>query len=91
MLKWLLFPSPWKMFNPSDTYSKASQYVEVMKDICNLKDIPFLDLFHTSGLKPWEEKYNNKYFYNADGTHPNNEGQKILATKIIPFLQKNIK
>lgn len=87
----VISPSPWKMFNPSDTYSKASQYVEVMKDICNLKDIPFLDLFHTSGLKPWEEKYNNKYFYNADGTHPNNEGQKILATKIIPFLQKNIK
>ena len=60
-------------------------------EICESKGIAFLDLFHTSGMTPWDAEYNATYYYNADGCHPNDEGHKILASKITPFLQDVMK
>jgi len=83
----VIAPAPWSIYNPVDTTSKASQYVSVMKEICQDNEIPFLDLFHNSGMTPWDEEYKNQYYYNSDGIHPTNEGHQILASKIAPFIQ----
>ena len=65
----------------------TSDSPSIMKEICESKGIAFLDLYRTSGLEPWIEEQNELYYSNADGCHPNDEGHKILASKIAPFLQ----
>ena len=84
-------PAPWGSFNPDgtrDTDLLAQEYVAVMKQICENKDIAFLDLFTNSGLKPWIAEENNQYFSNGDACHPNEEGHKIIFSKMLPFLQE---
>lgn len=72
---------------PSDTTSSATQYVAVMQEICEMRNIPFLDLFHNSKMTPWDDEFKNQYYYNADGRHPNNAGHELLASSIIPFIK----
>ena len=83
----VIAPAPWATINPADTSSNASQYVSVMQEICRLRGIPFLDLFHCSNLRPWQTEQNAAYFSNADGCHPNDGGHRIIANKIIEFLR----
>ena len=72
----------------------AIAYVALLQEICNKNSIPFLDLFHNSGLRPWikavrDELYNQDAQTNDDfhGTHPNSKGHELLASKIRVFLQ----
>lgn len=71
--------------------TNAEAYTELLEQICKNRGIPFLDLFHCSGLKPWDSDYREEY-YNEDGVqdtgvHPNSKGQKQLATKIREFIK----
>ncbi len=89
----VILPQPWASMNPQEDSSgtrTSKAYIELLKEICDNKNIPYLDLYTNSGMTPWVEEYRNTYYLNADGTHPNNEGHKILASRIIPFLQNII-
>lgn len=88
----VITPTPWSDTTPhgtNDNSIKAQQYVSVMREICETRNIPCLDLFHNSGLEPWSSSFNNQYFDNADGCHPNDAGHQIVASRVIPFL-KNV-
>lgn len=59
--------------------------------VCSKYSIPCLDLFRKSNLAPWNTTANNTYFTapsasSPDGLHPNDAGHKILADKILSFL-----
>ena len=69
-----------------------SLFVEKLKEICELRGVPFLDLFHSSGMLPNEQNFKLKYFScgdsrTGDGLHPNSEGQKLFTSKIENFIK----
>lgn len=65
-------------------------YANAIKDVCANYSIPALDLYHESGLRPWNDTNNLTFFYNADGVHPNNEGHRLIARKIFDFCLRNL-
>lgn len=78
---------------PIDTTESRSllqkEYVELLGKICQLRSIPFLDMYNESNMRPWISAFNDKYYmiYTPtnvhDTIHPNTLGhQKFIAPKI---------
>lgn len=69
----------------------AEKYVQTLQDFAKLNSLPFLDLYHYSGLRPWDPEFINKYYHgtnNTDTTHPNADTMKqIIAPKIAKFIE----
>lgn len=65
----------------------AENYVNVQKQICANRGIPFLDLYHGSGMRPWNDTVKAALFGDGDGIHPNNEGIKWFAPMIREFVK----
>ncbi|MEE1186652.1 MAG: SGNH/GDSL hydrolase family protein [Acutalibacteraceae bacterium] len=60
-------------------------YVDVIKTKGEQKGIPVLDLFENLGLDPNDEKIMEKYA--PDGLHFNDLGHKVIAERLISFIQ----
>lgn len=87
----IITPCPWENIYPSATTTigrKGIAYSKALVDICAYRGIPCLDLFHCSGMRPWEANY-RALFYTGDeggGVHPDANGHRILASHIGAFL-----
>ena len=86
----VIAPTPWNgsNANPTSEPNAGSNYVQLLHDICQKRGIPFLDLFHCSGLRPWDAAY-RLLVYDKDngmGIHPNELGHKIIASHIQAFV-----
>lgn len=88
-------PCPWQYCYPggtnqTSTYGKA--YVEALRQVCERRSIPFLDLFHGSGMRPWDADFRALIYTDdpAGGVHPNAIGHSILAPKFKAFLESLI-
>lgn len=75
---------PWQNNTPEDTTSFTT-YVSKIKEICNLRGVPFLDIFHQSNLRPNDSTFRTNFM--PDGVHPNNNGYKLFANRIIEFIK----
>ena len=60
-------------------------YVDAIREVTEYYSIPVLDLYKTSGIQPAIPIIKEKYV--PDGLHPNDEGHKLLANRIIRFLE----
>lgn len=69
----------------------AEKYVQTLQDFAKLNSLPFLDLYHYSGLRPWDSDFINKYYHgtnDTDTTHPNADTMKqFIAPKIAKFIE----
>lgn len=79
--------------NPNDDTCRMAQFVEQLALICKHRGIPFLDLFHSSNLRPWHSECNAKYFscdsaLTGNGLHPNGHGHRLFYRQIMDFVQK---
>lgn len=90
----IIAPTPWQTNPTTNVNSHMNTYVEKLKQICDYRGIPFLDLYHSSNLRPEDETNRKLCFYNkveldgnGDGVHPNELGHKIIATKIREFIK----
>ena len=84
----VISPTPWETLNPLGQPNSASAYCDMIKTICSMRGIPYLDLFHNSGLRPWDATYRT-LVYSKDqgmGVHPNELGHAIIAPHIEAFL-----
>ena len=82
-----------KLQNPNDVNCNMSLLTEKLQEICQLRNIPFLDLFHSNTLQPWDDDFNAEYFScsalrTGDGLHPNSKGHKLFYKKIQEFLEE---
>lgn len=59
-------------------------YVSIIKEVTEYYSIPTLDLFSVSGIQPKVES--NRVRYCPDGLHPNDEGHKLIASRLKGFL-----
>lgn len=75
------------LYGKKSVFEKANSAI---KEVCEDRSIPVLDLFHNSGFNIPNEQTRLKYFYN-DGNlvHPNDKGHEILAKKIISWIRNN--
>lgn len=86
----VISPTPWNgsNANPTTEPNAGSQYVDMLQAICKRRGIPFLDLFHTSGLRPWDSTFRS-LAYSKDGgigIHPDETGHEIIASHIESFI-----
>lgn len=82
-------------FKPDDDTSVLAVFVEKCKIACKNRGIPYLDLFHASGLRPWDSTFNNAMFKcnasdSPDGLHPNHLGHKFFYPMVREFIKKLI-
>lgn len=75
---------PWQNNTPQDT-TIFSTYTSKLKEICELRGVPFLDLFHQSNLRPNDSTFRTNFM--PDGVHPNDDGYKLFANRIIEFIR----
>ena len=85
----IISPTPWQSSKPWDDSNSATQYVELLKDICDYRGLPFLDLYHNSGLRPWDENYRTLMYSRDDGngTHPDEKGHKLFYPQVREFMK----
>ena len=85
-------PCPWVSVNSvTGTTSKtfAENYTEALRLCCERRSVPFLDLYHYSGMRPWDSSF-EELTYTKDalhGVHPDETGHAILAPKFKAFLE----
>lgn len=78
---------------PSLPDCRLEELTTKLEQICKRRGYPFLDLFHTSGLRPDNEQSKQALFKpaegygEADGLHPNSNGQKKIYPKYLEFIK----
>ena len=90
-------PTPWAEQSNADgtiNGTHMDDYVNKIIEICKNRGIPVLDLYHESGLRPWNEDFLIEY-YNEDGVqdtgvHPNSKGHKWIYPMFKQFLKQFI-
>ena len=66
-----------------------SPFADAIVETCEHFSIPCLDLYHGSGLRPWNAD-NRLALFDAAGTHPNVSGNKVLGELINPFINDKL-
>lgn len=84
----LVTPTPWVYANPTTEPNTASEYCQLIVDVCKRRGIPCLDLFHCSQLRPWESSYRDLCYSKdeGNGVHPDETGHKVIAPRFEGFL-----
>ena len=85
----IVAPTPWKGEKPTlNNTNSMAQYVEALRQICYIRSIPFLDLYHCSNLRPWTTEGRNACYSKdgSSGVHPDEAGHKIIASRFEGFL-----
>lgn len=71
--------------NKSRDYGTLADYVRIIREVAEEYALPVLDLFAFGGIQPKYEEQRVRLC--PDGLHPNDEGHKIIARKLIAFLK----
>lgn len=88
----IVTPTPWDGSNPSDPNNAHTKYADALVAICKNRSIPCLDLYRCSNLRPWSEE-GRLACYSKDGgsgTHPDETGHKLIASRFKAFLESLI-
>ena len=88
----LITPVPGADYNPANTNNGLALLSEKIIEIAKLRGLPSLDLYHSSGLRPWNSVVNKALFSTTespagDGLHPNDQGHKFFYRKIMEFVK----
>lgn len=83
----IIAPTPWIRNMPSDN-DTMTRYCEKLEAICKRRGIPYLDLFHGSGLRPNDATFRAAAYSKdeGNGVHPDETGHKMIAPHIYEFL-----
>lgn len=84
----IITPTPWINNTPADN-GWMENYSNLLVEICRLRSIPCLDLFHCSNLNPNSAAVRAAAYSRdgGNGVHPNELGHKIIASRIRAFLE----
>lgn len=77
--------------NTASTPYSLRDVADAVINVAKHFGIPCLDLYRTANLPVWNTTANNYYFTapgnsSPDGLHPNDNGHKVLADKILAFM-----
>lgn len=78
----IVTPCPWVNTPPMDTGNWMERYANALVGIARMRGIPCLDLYHCSGMRPWDEAFRNEFYcedgVQDEGVHPNSKGHKVF-------------
>lgn len=78
-------PSPRNnSWGTSSTGITLEQVTDAIIKVCKKYSVPVLDLYRVSNMYAWDSSY--RTYAMPDGLHPNDNGHKALADKILAFL-----
>ena len=85
----IIAPTPWIGYPPSESGNVMELYVQALETICNNRSIPFLDLYHSSNLRPWTEEGRTACYSKDEenGVHPDEGGHKLIAPRFNNLLE----
>lgn len=85
----IISPTPWIGYSPNNKGNVMDVYSELLKEICTLRGIPFLDLYHCSGLRPDDATFRSLAYSRdeGNGVHPDENGHKLIAPRFKAFLE----
>lgn len=88
----VITPTPWSGYDTTIPNNNMEQFVDLLIQICKLRGIPCLDLYHTSGLRPSLTAFNSLFYENniATNTHPNDSGHMFIYPAIREFIKSLI-
>lgn len=88
----IITPTPWAGDTPDIADSTMKLYSNAIVEICKLRGIPCLDLYHCSNLRPNDATFVSLAYSKdgANGVHPDETGHKIIASKIREFVKSLI-
>lgn len=67
------------------------EYGEIIKEVCDFYSIPVIDMYSECCLMPFIDEQRNLYFQETSGAvHPNSEGAKIMARRVVAGLRSII-
>lgn len=84
----IITPTPWVQYPTTTANNNMDLYCDAIVEICRLKGVPCLDLYHCSNMLPWEESFRNAFYKHdeGNGVHPDEDGHKLFAPRIKAFL-----
>lgn len=84
----VIAPAPWKDYPPFEEGNAMEKIAGALAAICRRRGVPYLDLYHSSGLRPWDEAFRTLAYSkdDGDGTHPDETGHAMIAPQIQAFL-----
>lgn len=85
----IITPTPWNDMQPN-TDNTMRQYADLLIEIAKSRGLPYLDLYRSSGLRPWNPSY-RVLMYSRDGgngVHPDENGHKLFYPQIREFVKK---
>ena len=78
----LVTPCPWAGFPTSTENNWMDQYSNAIVAIARRRGIPCLDLYHSSGMRPWDASFRESFYVENGivdtGVHPNSEGHRVF-------------
>jgi lysophospholipase L1-like esterase len=88
----IITPTPWIDNPPTNPGNPLEVYSEKLKEICKRRGIPCLDLYHESGLRPWDATFRTLAYSKdeGNGVHPDETGHKMFAPKVKEFVKSLI-
>lgn len=88
----IVTPTSWSGGDPANPNNGQTKYVDALVEICKNRSIPCLDLYRCSNLRPWTEEGRLACYSKDDGngTHPDENGHKLIASRFKAFLESLI-
>ena len=87
-------PINWKN---SNTNPDVETYLTALKETCLLFNVPYLDLYHQTNLRPNNATFLNEYYLSdgaghtpvvdSGGVHPNSKGHRLIYQRIKEFIK----
>ena len=69
--------TPWTDQQNDEEYTPIMRKMsDALRDICEHRGIPFLDLYRCSQMRPNNAAFRSAMFVNGDGVHPNSDGHR---------------
>lgn len=88
----LITPTPWEYRPPHNAGNTMDLISNAIVEIGKRRSVPVLDLYHSSGLRPWDATFKTLAYSkdNGGGVHPDETGHEIIASKIREFVKSLI-
>jgi lysophospholipase L1-like esterase len=91
----LVTPTPWGSSDLKNENSAWTKYCAAIVEIARIRGIPSLDLYHCSGLRPWDDSHiepagtteHRLPYTGNDTTHPNEVGHAMIAPRFKALLE----
>lgn len=94
----VILPTKWGYLSPqkdSEASKKCDLYINALKEIATYYDLPVLDLYNYSNLRPWDAVFAERYYKDDDGNgvantvHPlDSAHKKFIAPKVEAFIKQ---